>query len=144
MQVEFQVLQTSKSEELLSCVVDYVLVQYAQGTRVAVLAPAGTAKQIDENLWQSGKDSFVPHHCAINSTQYYQYKDIPVLITDNLFITSGFDVLVNIMDVAVDPQRVKIKELKEFVYQDDKVLESSRKKYVYYKKSNLEITTNQK
>lgn len=45
------------------------------------------------------------------------------------------------MDVAVDPQRVKVKELKEFVYQQDSALQASRKKYVYYKKSNLEIIT---
>ncbi|MDE5018602.1 DNA polymerase III subunit chi, partial [Francisella tularensis subsp. holarctica] len=57
---------------------------------------------------------------------------IPILITDNIFITSGYYFLINIMDVAVDTQRVKVKELKVFVYQQDSALQASLKKYVYY------------
>lgn len=144
MKVEFQVLQTSDINELLSAVTDFILKQYQSKSRVAVLAPTGLAKQLDENLWEDGADSFIPHHCAISSRDYNQYKNIPILITDNLFITTGFDVLVNIMDVAVDPQRVQVKELKEFVYQEEQALISSRKKYVYYKKHNLNINTSKK
>ncbi|MDE4942890.1 DNA polymerase III subunit chi, partial [Francisella tularensis] len=78
---------------------------------------AGIANQLDDKLWQDGQDSIIPHHCSINAREYNQYNNIPILITDNLFITSVYDVLINIMDVALDPQRVKVKELKEFVYQ---------------------------
>ncbi|MDE4944643.1 DNA polymerase III subunit chi, partial [Francisella tularensis subsp. holarctica] len=35
----------------------------------------------------------------------------------------------------------KVKELKEFVYQQDSALQASSKKYFSYKKSNLEIIT---
>lgn len=141
MKVEFQVLQTADINELLYAVTDFILKQYQAKSRVAVLAPTGLAKQLDENLWEDGSDSFIPHHCAISSRDYNQYKNIPILITDNLFITTGFDVLANIMDVAVDPQRVQVKELKEFVYQEEQALISSRKKYVYYKKHSLEVST---
>lgn len=143
MRVEFQVLQTSEVKELLGSIVGFVLAKYNENIRVVVLAPTGLAKQIDESLWQEGEDSFVPHHCAISSREYNQYKNIPILVTDNLFITTGFDVLINIMDVAVDPQRVKVKELKEFVYQEEQALLASRKKYVYYKQHNLDINTTQ-
>ncbi|QIW09339.1 DNA polymerase III subunit chi [Francisella sp. LA112445] len=140
MQVEFHVLQTSEQKELLDSIVNYVLDNYKNKT-FAILAPTGIAKELDEKLWQPGGESFIPHHCAISAREYNQYKNIPILITDNLFITSGFDVLINIMDVAVDPQRIKIKELKEFVYQQEQALLASRKKYMYYKSSNLEINT---
>jgi DNA polymerase-3 subunit chi len=140
MKVEFQVLQTSEQKVLLDSIIDYVLDNYKNST-FAILAPTGIAKELDERLWQEGEESFIPHHCAISAKEYNQYKNIPILITDNLFITSGFDVLINIMDVAVDPQRIKIKELKEFVYQQEQALLASRKKYMYYKNSNLEINT---
>ncbi|WP_150467662.1 DNA polymerase III subunit chi [Francisella sp. SYW-9] len=140
MQVEFHVLQTSKQKELLDSIYNYVLNNYKTKT-FAILAPTGIARELDEKLWQPEEESFIPHHCAISAREYNQYKNIPILITDNLFITSGFDVLINIMDVAVDPQRIKIKELKEFVYQQEQALLASRKKYMYYKKFNLQINT---
>lgn len=140
MKVEFQVLQTSKQEVLIDTIINYVLENHKDNT-FAILAPAGIAKELDEMLWQPGKESFIPHHCAISARDYNQFKNIPILITDNLFITSGFDILINIMDVAVDPQRIKVKELKEFVYQQEQALLASRKKYIYYKKFNLEINT---
>ena len=140
MKVEFQVLQTSEQKVLLNSIVDYILKNYKNST-FAILAPTEIAKELDEKLWQPDEESFIPHHCAISAREYNQYKNIPILITDNLFITSGFDVLINIMDVAVDPQRIKVKELKEFVYQQEQALLSSRKKYMYYKSFNLEINT---
>ncbi|WP_395166683.1 DNA polymerase III subunit chi [Francisella salimarina] len=141
MKVEFRVLQTPDINQMLEVLIDTVIKEYDESKTIAILAPTGIAKQLDDDLWQDGQDSFIPHHCAITAREYNQYKNIPILITDNLFITSGYDVLINIMEVAVDPQRVKIKELKEFVYQEDRALQASRKKYVYYKNSNLEITT---
>lgn len=141
MKVEFRVLQTQDINQMLDILVAAVVKEYSLQKPIAILAPTVIAKQLDDKLWQDGQDSFIPHHCAINAREYNQYKNIPILITDNLFITTGYDVLINIMEVAVDPQRVKVKELKEFVYQEDRALQASRKKYVYYKKSNLEITT---
>ncbi|MEY8717326.1 DNA polymerase III subunit chi [Francisella philomiragia] len=141
MKVEFRVLQTPDINQMLEVLIDTVIKEYDECKTIAILAPTGIAKQLDDDLWQDGQDSFIPHHCAIAAREYNQYKNIPILITDNLFITSGYDVLINIMEVAVDSQRVKIKELKEFVYQEDRALQASRKKYVYYKNSNLEITT---
>ena len=141
MEVEFRVLQTPDINQMLEVLIATVIKEYNERKTIAILAPTGIAKQLDDDLWQDGQDSFIPHHCAIAAREYNQYKNIPILITDNLFITSGYDVLINIMEVAVDPQRVKIKELKEFVYQEDRALQASRKKYVYYKNSNLEITT---
>ncbi|MEY8766441.1 MULTISPECIES: DNA polymerase III subunit chi [Francisella] len=141
MKVEFRVLQTPDINQMLEVLITTVIKEYNERKTIAVLAPTGIAKQLDDDLWQDGQDSFIPHHCAITAREYNQYKNVPILITDNLFITSGYDVLINIMEVAVDPQRVKIKELKEFVYQEDRALQASRKKYVYYKNSNLEITT---
>ncbi|AEB28056.1 DNA polymerase III subunit chi [Francisella hispaniensis] len=141
MKVEFKVLQTQDINQMLEVLITTVIKEYSERKTIAILAPIGIAKQLDDDLWQDGQDSFIPHHCAINAREYNQYKNIPILITDNLFITSGYDVLINIMEVAVDPQRVKVKELKEFVYQQDSALQASRKKYVFYKNSNLEITT---
>ncbi|WP_432773332.1 DNA polymerase III subunit chi [Francisella salimarina] len=141
MKVEFRVLQTPDINQMLEVLITTVIKEYNERKTIAILAPTGIAKQLDDDLWQDGQDSFIPHHCAITAREYNQYKNVPILITDNLFITSGYDVLINIMEVAVDPQRVKIKELKEFVYQEDRALQASRKKYVYYKNSNLEITT---
>ncbi|KYW86391.1 DNA polymerase III subunit chi [Francisella hispaniensis] len=141
MKVEFKVLQTQDINQMLEVLITTVIKEYSERKTIAILAPTGIAKQLDDDLWQDGQDSFIPHHCAINAREYNQYKNIPILITDNLFITSGYDVLINIMEVAVDPQRVKVKELKEFVYQQDSALQASRKKYVFYKNSNLEITT---
>lgn len=141
MKVEFQVLQITELNKLLDVIVEYVLKQYNSINKIAILAPANISKDLDDRLWQQGNDSFIAHYCAINSRDYSKYKNIPILITDNLFITSGFDVLINIMDVAVDPQKVKLKELKEFVYQDDNALQASRKKYIYYNKLGLDIKT---
>ncbi|GMN89322.1 DNA polymerase III subunit chi [Francisella sciaenopsi] len=141
MKVEFRVLQTPDINQMLEVLITTVIKEYNERKTIAILAPTGIAKQLDDDLWQDGQDSFIPHHCAITAREYNQYKNIPILITDNLFITSGYDVLINIMEVAVDHQRVKIKELKEFVYQEDRALQASRKKYVYYKRCSLEIST---
>ncbi|MDE4967630.1 DNA polymerase III subunit chi, partial [Francisella tularensis subsp. holarctica] len=89
--------------------------EYALQKIISILAPEGIAKQLDDKQTQDGQDSFIPHHCDINAREYNQYNNIPILIKDNLFITSGYDVLINIMDLDLYPQRVKVKELKEFV-----------------------------
>lgn len=141
MKVEFQVLQTSSLIDVLNYISTQISTNYANDRRLAVLAPSGAAKELDTLLWQAGEDSFVPHFCALNAKQYNTYKDIPILITDNLFIINGFDELINIMDIGIDKNKVKVSKLTEIVYQDDKALEVSRKKYVFYKKSELEIKT---
>ena len=102
------------------------------------------AKELYNKLWQADTESFLPHFCAINSKQYNSHADIPVLITDNMFILSGVDELINLMDIVIDSSKVKVAKLTEIVYQVDKVLESSRKKYMFYKKAGFEIESNKK
>ena len=140
MKVEFQIFQTTSVADVLDNVCEYLQANYRHTKKIAVLAPQGIAKELDSRLWQSGTESFLPHFCAINSKQYSSHIDIPVLITDNMFILSGFDELVNLMDIVIDNTKIKISKLTEIVYQADKALESSRKKYVFYKKAGLEVS----
>ena len=144
MKVEFQIFQTSSIADVLNNICEYLQVNYSHSKKIAVLAPQGIAKELDSKLWQADTESFLPHFCAISSKQYNSHTDIPVLITDNMFILSGFDELINLMDIAIDNSKIKISKLTEIVYQADKRLASSRKKYMFYKKAGLEIESNKK
>ncbi|MGQ4001952.1 DNA polymerase III subunit chi [Francisellaceae bacterium CB300] len=144
MKVEFQVFQTSNLVDVLNSICEYLVANYSHSKRIAILAPQGIAKELDSKLWQADTESFLPHFCAINSKQYNSCKDIPLLITDNLFIVSEADELINLMDIVIDSSKVKVAKLTEIVYQVDKVLESSRKKYMFYKKAGFEIESNKK
>ena len=144
MKVEFQIFQTSSLADVLDNICEYIRANYSHTKKLAILAPQGIAKELDNKLWQADTEIFLPHFCAINSKQYNSHTDIPVLITDNMFILSGFDELINLMDIAIDNTKVQINKLTEIVYQADKALESSRKKYVFYKKAGLEIESNKK
>lgn len=139
MKVEFKILQTNSLIDVLNYISAQLSMNYSDGKRIAVLAPSGAAKELDNLLWGPGQESFIPHFCALNAKQYNTYKDIPILITDNLFIINGCDELINIMDVGIDKDKVKVSKLTEVVYQDEKVLEVSRKKYVFYKKHGLDV-----
>ena len=140
MKVEFQVFQTASISDVLNNIGEYIRANYNHSKKLAILAPQGIAKELDNKLWQVDTENFLPHFCAINSKQYNSHTDIPILITDNMFILSGFDELINLMDIAIDSTKVKITNLTEIVYQADKVLESSRKKYIFYKKAGLEVS----
>lgn len=141
MKVEFQIFQTASIADVLNNICEYLQVNYSHTRKIAVLAPQGIAKELDSKLWQSDTETFLPHFCAINSKQYNSNTDIPILITDNMFILSGFDELINLMDIVIDESKIKISKLTEIVYQADKTLESSRKKYIFYKKAGLEVST---
>ncbi|APC90934.1 MULTISPECIES: DNA polymerase III subunit chi [Francisella] len=141
MKVEFRVLQTQDINQMLDDLIAAVIKEYNLQKTIAILAPTGIAKHLDDKLWQDGQDSFIPHHCAINTREYNRYKSIPILITDNMFITSGFDELINLIDIPIDSNKVSVSSLVEFVYQDKKVIENLRKKYVYYKKLGFDIKT---
>ncbi|QIV96717.1 DNA polymerase III chi subunit [Allofrancisella inopinata] len=134
MKVEFHVLQINTLAETLDVVVQRVISVYNTGKTVVILAPEAFAKELDIKLWQAGEESFIPHFCATSAKDYNTFKNIPILITDNMFITSGFDELINLMDIPIDSNKVSIRNLVEFVYQDKKVIENLRKKYVLYKK----------
>ena len=142
MKVEFQIFQTASISDVLNNICEYIRANYNHSKKLAVLAPQGIAKELDNKLWQADTESFLPHFCAINSKQYNSHADIPVLITDNMFILSGVDELINLMDIVIDSSKVKVAKLTEIVYQVDKVLESSRKKYMFYKKAGFEIKSN--
>ena len=144
MKVEFQILQTSSLADVLNNICEYLQANYSYTKKIAVLAPQGIAKELDNRLWQAEIESFLPHFCAINSKQYNSYTDIPILITDNMFIISGFDEMINLMDIVVDSSKIQVSKLTEIVYQADKALESSRKKYVFYKKAGLEVSNSNK
>ena len=139
MKVEFQVFQTNSLADVLDNICGYIRANYSNTKNIAILAPQGIAKDLDNKLWQADSESFLPHFCAINSKQYNSHTNIPILITDNMFILSGFDELINLMDIAIDNTKVHINKLTEIVYQADNALESSRKKYVFYKKLSLEV-----
>ena len=139
MKVEFRISKVPGLDELLLIVNDYILDMYNEGKKIAVLAQTQVARQLDDLLWQDGRESFVPHFCAVDAKDYNSYKSLPILITDNLFIISGFDALINIMDIAIDPSKTTISKLVEFVYQNEAALQNSRKKYVFYKKLGIEI-----
>lgn len=141
MEVEFQVLQTNSLVDVLNYICTQVSDNYITNKRLAILAPSGVAKELDTVLWQAGQESFIPHFCALNAKEYNTFKGIPILITDNVFIVNNFDELINIMDIGIDKNKVKVSKLIEVVYQDNKALDSSRKKYVFLQKSGLEIKT---
>ncbi|NDT68337.1 DNA polymerase III subunit chi, partial [Francisella tularensis subsp. holarctica] len=67
MKIEFKVLQTQDINQMLEVLITEVVKEYALQKIIAILAPAGIAKQLDDKLWQDGQDSFIPHHCAINA-----------------------------------------------------------------------------
>ncbi len=144
MKVEFQVFQTSNLVDVLNSICEYVVANYSHSRKIAILAPQGIAKELDSKLWQADTENFLPHFCAINSKQYNSCKGIPLLITDNLFIVSEADELINLMDIVIDSSKVNVAKLTEIVYQADKALESSRKKYMFYKKAGFEIESNKK
>lgn len=144
MKVEFKVFQTDSFIKILNNICEYIHDNYSSTKKIAVLASQGIAKELDTKLWQADTENFLPHFCAIDSKQYSSHINIPVLITDNVFITSECDELINLMDIAIDNNKIKVAKLIEVVYQADKALENSRKKYIFYKKAGLAIKSNKK
>ena len=144
MKVEFQIFQTSSIADVLNNICEYIQANYRHSRKIAILASQGIAKELDNKLWQADTESFLPHFCAINSKQYNSHAEIPILITDNMFILSGFDELINLMDITIDSNKIKVAQLTEIVYQADKALESSRKKYIFYKKAGLDVSNSKR
>ncbi|AJC48528.1 DNA polymerase III subunit chi [Allofrancisella guangzhouensis] len=141
MRVEFHVLQIDDLAKILEVIARRIISVYEAGKTVVILAPGVIAKKLDNKLWQAGEESFIPHFCATNAKDYNTFRNIPVLITDNMFITSGFDELINLIDIPLELEKISIGNLIEFVYQDENVLGASRKKYIFYKKLGLNIDT---
>ncbi|KEI35167.1 DNA polymerase III subunit chi [Allofrancisella frigidaquae] len=141
MKVEFHVLQINNLAETLDVVAQRVISVYDAGKTIVILAPEVAAKKLDIKLWQAGEESFIPHFCAISAKDYNTFKNIPILITDNMFIASGFDELINLIDIPIELEKVSINNLVEFVYQDQKALGVSRNKYIFYKKLGFDIKT---
>ena len=144
MQVEFLVLKNDDLVMVLDSLYKDIIKEYSAGRRVAVFAPITIVKQLDEMLWQDGEESFIPHHCAINAKDYNSLQNIPILITDNVFLTSNFDNLINLTNIIIDHNKISVNNLVEVVYQKQSVLDNSRKKYVYYKNLGLSVKTIQK
>jgi len=139
MKVIFSVLKSSVDDDLISYVVSYVIDNYSTDTTIAIVADKEIAALIDDALWMEGKNSFIPHFCAINTSDYNQYKRVPVFITDNVFVADGRDVVINITNSPINIVRHKFNSVIEVVDQNEKRLDSSRKKYMYYKKLNADV-----
>ena len=140
MEVEFKIVPSESLETSLDMVVNLIISRYRDGNRVGVLASESIAKQLDDLLWKDGEESFIPHFCATNISEYSSFKNIPILLTDNMFIMSDFKEIINICDVPIDSSKVPAKNIIELVFQNDKALDVSRKKYVYYINEDLVMT----
>jgi DNA polymerase-3 subunit chi len=141
MEVKFKVIQSELLSDNLDMIVENIISMYDSCIRVGVLAPTTIANTLDEMLWQDGQESFIPHFCATNIRDYSSYKNIPILITDNMFIMSQFKTIINLCDVPIDSSKVPVENIIEMVFQNEKALQISRKKYVYYKKVGADIST---
>ncbi|APC97639.1 DNA polymerase III subunit chi [Francisella frigiditurris] len=138
MKVSFRILNSNIDEELMNYITDFVVKGYSPEKRVAILADKTLAKHIDEKLWKDGEDIFIPHFCAINSTEYDKYPNVPVFITDNMFLVLDHDLLINITNLPVNIAKKAPKEIIEIVDQKENRLAVSRKKYVYYKQLGIQ------
>ena len=142
MEVEFKIVQSVSLEVSLDIVVNLIISRYNDGHRVGVLASESIAKKLDDLLWKDGEETFIPHFCATSISEYSSFKNIPILLTDNMFIMSGFKEIINVCDVPIDSSKIPAKNVIELVFQNDNALNISRKKYIYYKKAGNPISTN--
>ncbi|MFC4892903.1 DNA polymerase III subunit chi [Pseudofrancisella aestuarii] len=140
MKVSFRILNTNTDEELINYIVDFVVKEYSSEKKIAILAEQSVAKIVDDKLWKDGEDVFIPHFCAINSTEYNKYPNVPVFITDNMFLVLDHDLLINITNLPVNIAKKAPKEIIEVVDQEENRLAVSRKKYVYYKQLGIQPT----
>lgn len=138
MKISFRILNSNIDEELMDYVTEFVINEYSQEKKIAILADKALAKVIDEKLWKDGEDIFIPHFCAINSTEYDKYPNVPVFITDNMFLVLDHDLLINITNLPVNIAKKAPKAIIEIVDQEENRLAVSRKKYVYYKQLGIQ------
>ena len=139
MKVLFRILSNNTSDELIEYVISYVIDRYSPTKKIAIVADTEIAKAIDDKLWKSGENTFIPHFCAISTVDYNKYPKVPVFITDNMFVADGRDEIINLTNIPVNIVRHKYKSITEIVNQEPERLVSSRKKYVYYKKLNADL-----
>jgi DNA polymerase-3 subunit chi len=114
-----------------------VIENYSFDKNMVIFCHAKNAKILDDKIWQEGKKDFIPHFCAINTKDYSLFKNIPILITDNIFVAEGREQIINLTNSPIDILRHKFNSILEIVDQDEIRLNNSRKKFVFYKKWGL-------
>ena len=139
MKVIFRILNTNTDDDFISNLISYVKDNYSTDKTIAIVADKNMSMAIDDALWFDGENTFIPHFCAINTSDYNKYSNVPIFITDNVFVADGRDVVINLTNSPINIVRHKFKSVVEVVDQEINRLESSRKKYVYYKKLNADV-----
>jgi len=137
MNLNFFVLNTKTQQEYLKYVVDFVLDKYSQAECVCIFLNRAMALKLDNKLWNDRLDSFMPHAFVERISDYDKYKNIKVIITDNIFIAKKNDLLINLSSLPIDIINHKIDNIIEIVDQEPQNLQHSRDKYIFYKKCGI-------
>jgi DNA polymerase-3 subunit chi len=130
-QVDFYVLGGSgKSPERLAC--RLALMAWEQGNRIAVLTEnKADAKQLDELMWESPADRFLPH-----STDFMD-QSAPVRIgTAEAGLPVDCEVLINLTATPV-PEPSRFRRLLEIVPATESERTASREKFRTYRNLGL-------
>lgn len=151
MRIDFYVLDSeNEKDKLLFCckLIEKILFKIKNEALPKILIICqnqSMLEQLDTLLWQFKKESFIAHlpyeeFCELN-------VEIPVILTKQKIIPQiNSDIIVKLDDqpwqkININDQSDQNLRLLEIVDQDKNVLESSRKKFRFYKASGLSIHT---
>ena len=106
-----------------------------RGMKVVVYAPDdAVARKYDALLWSQPTTAFVPHVSANSPLA----DRTPVIITRDLNLVAGEDVLLN-LDSALPPDFDRFKMLVEIVPRDDEERARARQRWQFYKERGYPI-----
>lgn len=141
-EANFYILNDNNQETLIEKALELILENYSKNNKILVLASSQISKEIDVRLWKNNQEDFIPHFCAIEMSDYDKFDKSPIIITDNIFISRDRNILINLTNTPIDLSRDNKNDFRniiEITNQDNTRLDSTRKKYIIYKKNQLKL-----
>ena len=118
------------------------LMAWERGQQSIVIAENDeAARQLDELMWASPADRFLPHELDLQSAQDKSAEAVPILITvmsrlsESSLDESGlsqFELVINLCPQAIQ-EPARFKRLLEIVPHENDARQASREKFKYYR-----------
>lgn len=137
--VDFYILEQDSVEARMLFVCRLIDKAVRRGMRVLVcVANPATAEALDDLLWSFRPESFIPH--AIAGSSEAEDPELPVVITAGQDVAHQHELLVNLTS-DIPPFFSRFQRLAEVAIQEEKLLQSTREHYSFYKQRGYPIET---
>jgi DNA polymerase-3 subunit chi len=133
-QVDFYVLEQADLAGRLVFIGRLIAKILSHDKRVVVLVEDNeAAARVDELLWHSPPESFIPHEIFDPTKSQPTNTPETVTIAASETAVNGYEVCINLRD-HIPSNHGDLERLVEVVCQDPQVLHSTREKYRFYRK----------